>query len=237
MKSIRLNKFIAESGVCSRRKAEELILQGRIEVNKQAVIELAYKIDPDEDIVSLDGEIIKLKRHIYVLMNKPRGVVTTTSDEKNRRTVLDIIKVSEKVFPVGRLDFNTTGVLLLTNDGDFSYYLTHPKNKIKREYSVKLDRPLNREDAEKLKKGVFIDGVRGKFIDVVFPNENSFKFVQVVSVEGRNHFVKNMFKTLGYTVVGLHRDKFGDFIADVPVGAYRYLSDDEINSVKKRYEK
>ncbi len=237
MKSTRLNKFIAESGVCSRRKAEELILQGRIEVNKQTVIELAFKIDPDVDNVTLDGEVIKPKGHIYLLMNKPRGVVTTTSDEKNRMTVLDIIKVKEKVFPVGRLDYNTTGVLLLTNDGDFSFYLTHPKNKIQREYSVKLDRTLNKEDAEKLMKGVFIDGVRGRFISVNFPNENSFKFVQVVSEEGRNHFVKNMFKTLGYTVVGLHRDRYGDFTADIPIGSYRFLSDDEIKSVKKRYEK
>ena len=237
MKSIRLNKFIAESGICSRRKAEDLILQGRVEVNKQVVIELSFSIDPEEDVVRLDGELIKPKKHIYLLMNKPRGVVTTTSDEKNRTTVLDIIKIKEKIFPVGRLDYNTTGVLLLTNDGDFSFYLTHPKNKIQREYSVKIDRPLSKEDVEKFKKGVFIEGVRGKFISVEFPNENSFKFVKVVSEEGRNHFVKNMFKTLGYTVLGLHRERYGIFIADVPIGAYRNLTDDEIKSIKKKYEK
>jgi len=237
MKLIRLNKYIAESGVCSRRKAEELILQGRVEVNNVTAADLAFKIDPENDKVALDGEIIKPKRHVYMLMNKPRGVVTTTSDEKKRRTVLDIVKSNEKVFPVGRLDYNTTGVLLLTNDGDFSFYLTHPRNKIHREYSVKLDRPLNREDADKLLKGVFIEGVRGKFISVEFPKENAMKFVRVVSEEGRNHFVKNMFKALGYTVLGLHRDRFDIFMADVPEGRYRLLTDEEINSVKKRYEK
>jgi len=237
MKVLRLNKFIADSGICSRRKAEEYILQGRIEVNGQTVIELGFKIDPETDKVSLDGEFIKIKQHIYLLLNKPKGVVTTTSDEKNRRTVLDLINIREKIFPVGRLDYNTTGVLLLTNDGDFSYYLTHPKNKIEREYSVKLDRPLNPEDTAKLKKGVFIDGVRGKFIDVIFPNEKSQKFVQVISQEGRNHFVKNMFRTLGYTVTGLHRNRYGFFTDDIPVGAYRFLTDEEISNVKKNYEK
>lgn len=237
MKLIRLNKFIAESGICSRRKAEELILQGRIEVNRKAVVDLGHKIDVDEDNVTLDGEAIKPMRHIYLLMNKPKGVVTTTADEKKRKTVLDIVNVKEKIFPVGRLDYNTTGVLLLTNDGDFSYYLTHPKHKIQREYSVNLDRPLSFEDVEKLKKGVFIDGVRGKFVSVVFPNAKSNKFVNVVSEEGRNHFVKNMFSTLSYTVTGLHRERFGDFVADIPVGTYRGLSDEEIYSVKKKYEK
>jgi 23S rRNA pseudouridine2605 synthase len=237
MKLIRLNKFIAESGICSRRKADELILQERIQVNSKTVSDLGSKIDPDVDKVSYDGETINIIKHVYVLMNKPKGVVTTTADEKNRRTVVDLVAIKEKVFPVGRLDYNTTGVLLLTNDGDFAYYLTHPKNKVRREYSVNLDRSLSKEDAEKMKKGVFIDGVRGKFISVVYPNENSGKFVVVTTEEGRNHFVKNMFQTLGYTVTGLNRDRFGDFTADIPTGSFRILTDIEVNRVKEKYEK
>ena len=126
----RLNKYIAESGITSRRKSDELILQGRVTVNNKVIAELGYKIDSEHDNVMVDGEKVNPRRHIYFLLNKPSGVVTTTDDEKKRRTVVDLINVNEKIFPVGRLDYNTTGVLLLTNDGEFSNFLTHPRNKI-----------------------------------------------------------------------------------------------------------
>ena len=141
----RLNKFIADSGITSRRKAEELILQGRVTVNNKTIVQLAFNIDVENDEVTVDGEKIKPAEHVYYLLNKPKGVITTTDDEKNRMTVIDLIKSKQKIFPIGRLDFNTTGVLILTNDGDFAQKLIHPKNNIIREYEVKLDKELELE--------------------------------------------------------------------------------------------
>lgn len=232
---VRLNKYLADSGAASRRKAEEFILQGRVTVNDKIIMELSFKVDENSDIVMLDGENISPQKHIYVLMNKPRGVVTTTNDEKNRTTVVDLLDIKEKIFPVGRLDYNTTGVLLLTNDGDFTNYLTHPKNKIVREYEVTLDRPLTEEDKAKLLKGVYIERVRGVFKKVTFPKKNSKTFVLVEAVEGRNHFVKNMFGELSYTVKALNRKSFAGFTATIPVGAYRFLKPEEISKIKSKY--
>jgi|SRR3990172_4778905 len=234
---IRLNKFIAGSGITSRRKSEELILQGRITVNKKTIKVLSFKVNPDTDEVFFDGERIAPKKHLYFLLNKPKGVVTTTDDDKKRMTVVDLIKTKEKIFPVGRLDYNTTGILLLTNDGDFSNLLTHPKNKVPRTYEAKLDRPLSDDDVNKLLTGIFIDGVRGKFISVNFAKKNSKKNIDVTTVEGRNHFVKNMFRALGYTVTELNRKSYGNFITDIPVGTYRNLTDSEVRETIKIYGK
>ena len=234
---IRLNKYLSDCGVSSRRKSEEYILQGRVSINNNIILDLSAKVNPETDVVFLDGEKILQKRLIYFLLNKPKGVVTTTSDEKNRMTVVDLIKSRDKIFPVGRLDYNTTGVLILTNDGEFGNFLTHPGNKIPREYEVKLDRPLSEEDKEKLCKGIYIKGVKGKFQKVISPDKKNWKFIIVTAVEGRNHFVKNMFGALGYTVQGLNRKSFAGFIADIPVGAYRVLSKDEISGVIKTYGK
>ena len=235
--AVRLNKYLADSGAASRRKAEELILEGRVSVNNKTVVDLAFKVDTEKDVVDLDGEIIKPKRHIYFLMNKPKGVVTTTSDDKKRNTVLDGIKTKEKVYPVGRLDYNTTGVLFLTNDGDFSYFLTHPKNKVPRVYEVKLDKPLQEKDVESLLKGVFIQGVRGNFEKVTFPKKKDHTFAEVTGLEGRNHFVKNMFGTLGFTVTSLNRKSYAGIEADIPFGTYRAMRLIEIEQIIKRYGK
>ncbi len=232
---IRLNKFISESGITSRRKSEEIILQGRVEINNKTVIDLSYKVDTENDAVTVDGEKIKPRRNLYFLLNKPKGVVTTTDDEKNRRTVVDLIKTGERIFPVGRLDYNTTGVLILTNDGDFANILTHPKNKVPREYEVKLDKPLTEEDKEKLCKGVYMKGRKGKFVKVVFPSKKSRMLVNVTGIEGRNHFVKNMFGALNYTVVALNRISFAGITADIPAGSYRNLTKDEITGVIETY--
>ncbi|MDR3628569.1 MAG: pseudouridine synthase [Ignavibacteriaceae bacterium] len=237
MTLIRINKYLSDCGVSSRRKAEEYILQGRVSINNNIILELSSKVDPLNDVVLLDGEKIFQKRLVYFLLNKPKGVVTTTDDEKGRMTVVDLIKSKDKIFPVGRLDYNTTGVLILTNDGEFSNFLTHPGNRIPREYEAKLDRPLTEEDKEKLCKGIYIEGIKGKFIKVVFPDKKSKKIINVTAVEGRNHFVKNMFGALGYTVQGLNRKSFAGITADMPVGAYRVLSQDEISGVIKTYGK
>ena len=232
---VRLNKYLAESGISSRRKAEELILQGRVEINNQIVMDLAYKVDPENDVVIVDGEKIKQRRHLYFLLNKPRGFVTTTSDEKNRNTVVELINTSEKIFPVGRLDYNTTGVLLLTNDGDFTNLLTHPRNRVPRVYEALIDRMLTDEDKDKLLKAVYIEGRKGKFQEVKFIKPKDRKLVLVTATEGRNHFVKNMFGALGYTVLKLNRSSFAGIEADVPEGKYRKLSADEVNNLFRKY--
>ena len=234
---VRLNKYIADSGITSRRKSEELILEGRISVNGKIIRELSHKVDPDNDEVKFDGEKISPQRHLYFLMNKPKGTITSTNDEKKRKTVTELIKTKEKIFPVGRLDYNTTGVLLLTNDGDFANLMTHPKNLVPRKYEATLDRELEAKDIQRLLKGVFIDGIRGKFTGVKFPKKTTKKLVEVISVEGRNHFVKNMFKALGYTVMSLNRSAFGYFVADVPPGSYRIIDSSEISRAIETYDK
>jgi 23S rRNA pseudouridine2605 synthase len=233
---MRLNKYIADCGIASRRKAEEFIKQGRVSVNNQVVMDLAYQVDESIDIIELDGEKIRLKKHLYFLLNKPKGVITTTEDEKNRKTVVDLIKTKEKIFPVGRLDYNTTGVLIITNDGEFTNLLTHPKNKVPREYEVKLDKPISEDDENKLLKGIYIDGIKGTFTKIKFPKKSRSNLI-VTGVEGRNHFVKRMFETIGYTVTALNRKSFAGVTADIPVGTYRTLSHNEISEIKNHYEK
>ena len=229
----RLNKFIADSGLTSRRKAEELILQGRVTVNNKTVTKLAFTIDTENDEVTVDGERIKPADHVYYLLNKPKGVVTTTDDEKNRMTVTDLIKSKQKIFPIGRLDFNTTGVLILTNDGEFAQKLIHPKNNIIRQYEVKIDKELEAEHENALLKGVFIDGTRGKFISIKYGKKKDKKNLTVECTEGRNHFVKKMFTTINYTVEKLHRSSFAGIVPDIPIGSYRKLTPDEITKLSK----
>lgn len=229
----RLNKFIADSGITSRRKAEELILQGRVTVNNKTITKLAFTIDTVNDEVTVDGERIKPAEHVYYLLNKPKGVVTTTADEKNRMTVTDLIKSKQKIFPVGRLDYNTTGVLILTNDGEFAQKLIHPKNNIIRQYEVKIDKELEAEHENALLKGVFIDGTRGKFSSIKYGKKKDKKNLTVECTEGRNHFVKKMFTTINYTVEKLHRTSFAGIIPDIPIGSYRKLTPDEIQKLSK----
>jgi len=231
----RINKYISDSGISSRRKAEEYILQGRVTVNDKTVTNLSFKIDDEKDIVKLDGEKISPKKHLYFLLNKPEGYITSTKDEKSRRTVTELVKTNERIYPVGRLDYNTTGVLLLTNDGAFANLLTHPKSKVPREYEARLDRPLNDEDKDQLLKGIMLDRKQGKFNRISFPKITNKKLVTVVTVEGRNHFVKNMFGSLGYNVTSLNRKSFAGIIADIPVGSYRKLSFPEVKGVLKKY--
>jgi len=231
----RINKFIADSGITSRRNAEELILHRRVSVNNQVVTELGYRINPDRDKVFIDGERIKTKKNAYYLLNKPKGTISTTSDEKNRKTVVDLIKTREKIYPVGRLDYNTTGVLLLTNDGDFSNLLTHPKNKVPKKYDVRLDRDLEKKDEKKLLKGIMIDRRKGRFKYIIYINHKERKVVEVECIEGRNHFVKKMFEALGYNVKRLNRKSFAGIKADFPLGSYREMNKTEIQKLINKY--
>jgi 23S rRNA pseudouridine2605 synthase len=225
---MRLNKFIAECGIASRRKAEEFIVQGRVDVNNKTITSLSFNVNPDSDEIRIDGEKIRFQRHVYYVLNKPKGVVTTTSDEKSRPIVTELIKSNIKIYPIGRLDINTTGVLLLTNDGEFANKLIHPRNNIIREYKVVLNRELNLQDEQQLIKGVLIDDKRGKFESINLIKKSSRKAVLVSCTEGRNHFVKKMFSSLKYDVVSLHRKSFAGITDDIPVGSYRKLRDEEI---------
>ena len=235
MPIIRINKFLADSGISSRRKSEEFILQGRVAVNDKIVTDFSQKIDTDKDIVSFDGEKIKIKRHIYLLLNKPKGYITTVSDDRNRATVLDLVKVKERIYPVGRLDYDTTGLLFLTNDGEFSQLLTHPGNKVPREYEVKLDKPLEEADIIKLLEGIRLDGKRGKFLKILFPGQKDKKYVIINCEEGRNRFVKRMFRSLGYTVVELNRISYAGIYLDIPIGKSRNLTSNEIQLIRTKY--
>jgi len=227
---MRLNKFIAESGFASRRKADELISQGRVSVNNNAITTLGMDIDPEKDVIRIDGQKIKSEKRVYFLLNKPAGVVSTTSDERGRRSVVDLIKTKFKIYPVGRLDYNTTGVLLLTNDGEFTNIMLHPTNKIEREYQVELDRDLSEQDRIRLTKSVMLDKKKSRFLSIKYPKHKNFHLLNVITNEGRNHFVKNMFSLLGYRVEKLKRIRFGIFKVDkMPEGTYEILNQSDID--------
>ncbi|MEW6194747.1 MAG: pseudouridine synthase [Bacteroidota bacterium] len=233
---VRLNKFLSECGIASRRKSEEFIIEGRISVNGKRITDLAYTIEEENDIVTLDGEKIKPQKKVYFLLNKPKGYITTTDDERGRKKVTDLIDSRQKVFPVGRLDYDTTGVLLLTNDGDFSNFLTHPKNHVPREYEVTLNEKLKIEDKEKLLKGIILDGRKSKLEEIQPMFKGSYDKLKVKTVEGRNHFVKRMFGILGYHVEKLNRSSFGIFkVKGIPVGSYKKLSYNEVQECYKTY--
>jgi 23S rRNA pseudouridine2605 synthase len=230
----RINRFLAECGVSSRRKSEELIKNGRVSVNDNIISDLNFKVEPF-DIVKLDGEKIKPEKKLYLILNKPRGVITSVSDDRNRKTVIDLINADQKIFPVGRLDYNTTGLLFLTNDGEFSQLLSHPGNKIHREYEVKLNSELEAEDKNQLLKGVYIEGKKGKFIKIIFPSTRNKKFVKVTCEEGRNRFIKRMFGKLGYDVKSLNRISYAGIRLDIPVGKFRKMTKREIQIIKENY--
>ena len=227
----RLQKVIAQAGIASRRKAEELITSGQVKVNGVVVTELGTKVS-DKDRVEVNNQIIEKEKKEYYLLNKPRGVVTTTQDDKNRKTVVDLIPTSARIYPVGRLDYDTTGVLLLTNDGDFANILMHPTSNVDKVYMAKLEGIIKGEQINKLKDGVELDGeivkpsrVKLKKVD---PKSNSC-MVQITIHEGKNHQVKRMFESVGYHVEKLHRERVGIFdVKDLKSGDYRKLSPKEV---------
>lgn len=235
MSIVRINKYLADCGVSSRRKSEEYIQQKRVAINDKIILDFTQKINTENDIVTLDGEKIKPKKNIYLLLNKPKGYITTVSDERNRATVLDLVKVKDRIYPVGRLDYDTTGLLFLTNDGDFSQLLTHPGNKVPREYEVKLNKPLDEKDKIKLIEGMRLDGKLGKFLKLTSYVKKDKKNLIVSCEEGRNRFVKRMFGRLGYTVIELNRINYAGIYLDVPVGKSRNLTLQEVELIRKKY--
>ena len=237
--NIRLQKFLAERGVASRRKCEELILEGRVKVNGNVVTELGTKVNPLEDKVYLDDKLVKNKssEYVYILLNKPIGYVTTVKDQFNRDTVMDLIPLKRRLVPVGRLDMYTSGALILTDDGDFVYKVTHPKHEIEKTYTVTLIGIVNNEDVSKLKKGVDIGDCITKPAKVKIlktDEEKNISRLEITIHEGKNREVRRMCEAIGKKVLALHRSKIGNLgVKDLKIGNWRYLSKEEVKSIEK----
>lgn len=232
----RIQKIIAQSGYCSRRKAEELIVAGKVKLNGEVVTKLGTTADGN-DLIEVEGFAIESKQEkVYVLLNKPRGVVTSTKDDKHRKVVTDLINIPTRIYPVGRLDYDTTGVLLLTNDGELTNELLHPSNHIEKVYVAKIKGILTPGHKKTLESGVVIDGVKtapSKVKIKKIDKKANTSIVEIMIYEGRNHQVKNMFKALGYEVEKLRRDRVLFLTCDgIPTGEYRFLS---IKEVKRLY--
>lgn len=232
----RLQKVIADAGVASRRKAEELILNGQVRVNGEVIKTLGVKVSGN-DIVEVQGVMIdreKVKK--YYLLNKPRGVISSVHDDKNRPTVVDYIDTDVRIYPVGRLDYDTTGLILLTNDGELANLLTHPRNKIPKTYIAKIEGLLNKDDIERLRRGIMIDGRRVVIEDFKIRDKDFDKktsLIEITIVEGRNHIVKRIFESLKHPVIRLSRIKIAFLeIGKLKSGEYRELT---IKEVKKLY--
>ena len=230
----RLQKVIAQSGITSRRKAEELIKQGRVKVDGAVVTELGTKVDKISKI-EVDNKPLEKEAKEYYLLNKPRGVITSTSDDKNRHIVTEYINTEARIFPVGRLDYDTTGVLLLTNDGEFANIMSHPKTEIEKVYLAKLEGIITGEEINKLKKGVKLDNTLVKASRVKLKKVNSTTntcMVEITIHEGKNHQVKRMFESVGYHVEKLTRKRVGIFTTEnLKSGEYRKLTTKEVQIV------
>lgn len=230
----RIQKLIAEYGYTSRRKAEELIIDGRVKVNGE-VVSLGDKASRS-DIITIDDISInkEVAKRVYVL-NKPREVISTVSDDKNRKTVVDLIKTNERIYPIGRLDYDTTGLILLTNDGELANILMHPKNNIKKTYIAKLNKILSKEDSIRIKKGIKVDGrvVEVDFIKLrSLDKKNNTSIVEITIHEGRNHIIRRLFETLNYDVIKLKREGYAFLtLGDLKSGDYRELSLKEIKTL------
>ena len=207
----RLQKRIAEQSDYSRRKAEELIIEGKVSVNGETIQELGYKVT-DKDKIEIEGVALNTNEKKYYILNKPEKCVSTVSDDKGRKTVIDFIKTKAKIYPIGRLDYDTTGILLLTNDGDFANLLMHPSSNIEKVYSAKIDGIMTLADIKELKQGVVIDGYKTKECRVKVRKVNNKSNTSIIEIginEGRNHQVKKMFKALGFNVLKLDRIRYG----------------------------
>ena len=232
---VRLNKFMANAGICSRRVADEYIQKGLIKVNGEVVTELGMKITP-KDIVEYNGEVVTTEKKCYILLNKPKDCVTTSDDPNGRKTVMDLVKgaCEERIYPVGRLDRNTTGVLLLTNDGDLAAKLAHPQYIKKKIYQVWTDKPISEEDMQHIADGVELDDgpIHADAVSYVSPTDRKQAGIEIHS--GRNRIVRRIFESLGYHVVKLDRVYFAGLTKkNLPRGRWRYLTQEEVNFLKQ----
>lgn len=232
---IRLNKFLANAGICSRREADDLIGSGVVTVNGKVITELGYKIFPSDQIM-YGGTPVKQEKLVYVLLNKPKDYITTVDDPQKRKTVLDLVRdaARERIYPVGRLDRNTTGLLLLTNDGDLTKILTHPRYEKQKLYHVELDKPLHRDDLLQIRKGIHLDDGLIEVDDVQYVEGASKQEVGISLHSGRNRIVRRIFEHLGYFVKKLDRVAYAGLTKkDLPRGRWRHLTPAEVARIKK----
>ena len=230
----RLQKVIANSGVASRRKAEELISNGRVKVDGKIITEMGYKVGKN-NVVEVDNIKLSTEEKVYFLLNKPRGVVTTAKDEFGRKTVVDLIPCDKRIYPVGRLDYDTTGLIILTNDGEFANNIIHPKNKIDKTYVAKINGILSIVDVMKLKKGVIIDGVKTAPAKIKLKKadkKNNISFVEITIHEGKNHQIKKMIESVGFEVLKLKRERIAFLtLSGLDSGEYRMLNPKEVSQL------
>jgi 23S rRNA pseudouridine2605 synthase len=230
---IRLNRFIANSGICSRREADNLIAMGLISVNGKVITEMGYKVKPGDE-VRYENRVLRAEKPVYILLNKPKGYLTTTNDPQERKTVMQLIgkAVKERIYPVGRLDRNTTGLLLLTNDGELAEKLSHPSHNVKKVYKAELNRPLTKADFERILQGVQLEEGRAQVDNLAIISEDR-KTVGVELHIGWNRVVRRIFEALDYEVVKLDRTLYAGLDKkDLPRGKWRYLTREEIIRLK-----
>lgn len=232
----RLQKYLAECGIASRRKCEEYIIQGKVQVNGKTITELGVKVNPEKDKITFEDKNVKQEeRKVYILLNKPIGYVTTSDEQFGRDKVLDLVKVRERVVPVGRLDMYTSGALILTNDGDFVYKVTHPKHEITKTYTVTVKGIIKNEEVEQLRKGVKIDDYTTRPAKVKIlktDEEKDISRLEITIHEGKNRQVRRMCESVGRRVIALHRSKIGNIgVKDIELGKWRYLKDFEVKTL------
>lgn len=233
---VRLQKFLADRGIASRRKSEIYITEGRVKVNGEVITQLGTKVKPDEDVVLFDNKIVgETDRPIYIMLNKPKGYLTTIKDDRNRPTVLDLTKdIKERIFPVGRLDYETEGLLLLTNDGELAYKLTHPKYEIYKSYEVLVEGVPKESDLNKLREGIMLDDKTT--LPAIIKTQKIYEDTSLYEIkirEGRNRQVRRMFSAIRHPVLNLRRIALDSLkLEELPVGKYRYLTTKEINGLK-----
>lgn len=232
----RLQKYLAECGIASRRKCEEYIIQGKVQINGKTITELGVKVNPEKDKITFEGKNVKQEeRKVYILLNKPIGYVTTSDEQFGRDKVLDLVKVRERVVPVGRLDMYTSGALILTNDGDFVYKVTHPKHEITKTYTVTVKGIIKNEEVEQLRKGVKIDDYTTRPAKVKIlktDEEKDISRLEITIHEGKNRQVRRMCESVGRRVIALHRSKIGNIgVKDIELGKWRYLKDFEVKTL------
>ena len=236
----RLQKVIANSGFTSRRKAEEYITKGLVKVNGNIVYELGTKVNYN-DLIEVNGYIIKNENKVYYLLNKPRGVITSTSDDKGRKTVVDLIKTNIRIYPVGRLDYDTTGALILTNDGEFANMIMHPKSQLDKVYIAKINGLIGKRQLQTLERGVYIDGIKtskAKARIKKYDKKTNTSIVELIIHEGKNHQVKKMFEYIGYKVLKLKRERISFLdVNNLKSGEYRVLNPKEIKKLYNEVSK
>ncbi len=231
----RLGKYLANCSVSSRRRSEEIIFRGLVRVNKQVIKDPAYKVS-ENDIVEVDSKVIRLPKKIVIALNKPPGYLSTCRDDFNRKTIFDIVKLKDqRLYPAGRLDLESRGLIILTNDGELAFSLTHPKFNIPKTYIVRVNRPVNKKDIEKIKNGISLDSKNVAVKDI---RKIKMNVCEISITEGRKRIIRRLFRHLGYTVLDLKRIKIGSFdLGFIKEGSFIYLNEKDIKELKKIIKK